>query len=306
MSSTASVVPLIDHHQHLFSPTIVAALSNGADGLEVVTADDVVALLDAAGIRRALLLSVAYMYGKPARSIEDEAAKVRAENDWTAAQAAQHPARLRAFCGFNPLKAYALDEIARCASEPLLRYGIKLHFGNSDVQLDQPAHVEQLGRVFRAANAQRMALVIHLRASISKNRPYGAAQARIFLEELLPLVPDIPVQIAHLAGSGPGYEDPPAAEAIAVFAEAVERGDSRTSRLWFDVATVVDRHISPATAAVVVRRIRQVGVERVLYGSDAALGSNLRPREGWATFRRLPLTPEELAQIASNVAPYFR
>jgi predicted TIM-barrel fold metal-dependent hydrolase len=174
------------------------------------------------------------------------------------------------------------------------------------VQLDQPAHVEQLGRVFRAANAQRMALVIHLRASISKNRPYGAAQARIFLEELLPLVPDIPVQIAHLAGSGPGYEDPPAAEAMAVFAEAAERGDSRTSRLWFDVATVVDRHISPATAAVVVRRIRQVGVERVLYGSDAALGSNLRPREGWATFRRLPLTPEELAQIASNVAPYFR
>jgi hypothetical protein len=39
------------------------------------------------------------------------------------------------FCGFNPLKDYALDELARCAGTPLLRHGIKLHFGNSNVQL---------------------------------------------------------------------------------------------------------------------------------------------------------------------------
>jgi hypothetical protein len=92
---------------------------------------------------------------------------------------------------------------------------------------------------------------------------------------------------------------------MAVFAEAVERGDAQTSQLWFDVATVVDENISAANAELVTRRIRQVGVERVLYGSDAALGDNLRPREGWAAFRQLPLTAEEFAQIRNNVAPYF-
>ena len=150
-----------------------------------------------------------------------------------------------------------------------------------------------------------MAMVIHLRASISKNRPYGATQAHIFLEELLPLAPDVIVQVAHLAGSGPGYDDPAAQAVMAVLAEAVENGDPHTRHLWFDVATVVDPGISPANAALVAQRIRQVGVERVLYGSDAAVGDNLRPREGWAAFRRLPLAENEFEAIAANLAPYF-
>jgi predicted TIM-barrel fold metal-dependent hydrolase len=150
-----------------------------------------------------------------------------------------------------------------------------------------------------------MAIVVHMRASISKQRPYGAAQARVFLEQLLAAAPDIPVQVAHLAGSGPGYDDPPADAAMAVLAEAVERHDPRTRQLWFDVASVADANIAPANAAKVVRRIRQAGVERILYGSDAALGDNLRPREGWAAFRRLPLTDGEFARIAGNLAPYL-
>lgn len=297
--------PVADNHQHLFSPAIAEMLATGSDEPQSITADDVIELLELAGIHRALLLSVAYIYGKPTRTVDDEYAKVKAENDWTGTQAAQYPERLRAFCSFNPLKEYALDELARCARDPNLRHGIKLHFGNSDVQLDNPAHVEQLSRVFQAANENRMGIVVHLRPSISQKRLYGPEQARVFLEQLLPLAPQIPVQVAHLAAAGPGYDDPPSAGAMAVLAAAVEQRDPRTSQLWFDVATIADLHISPANAALAARLIRQVGVERVLYGSDAALGDNLRPREGWAAFRRLPLTEEEFAQIASNVTPHL-
>lgn len=305
--AAGQVAPVADHHQHLLSPAIVALLATGSGGgPQAITARDVVALLDSAGIRRALVLSVAYLYGSPARTVDSEYAKVRAENDWTADQAAQFPDRLRAFCGFNPLKEYALEELARCSRDPRLRQGIKLHFGNSDVQLDNPAHVEQLRRVFRAANDHRMAVVVHLRASISRKRPYGAAQAHIFLDQVLPVAPDIPVQVAHLAGSGPGYDDPPADSAMAVLAEAVQNHDPRTRRLWFDVTTIADTGISAANAALAVKRIRQVGVERILYGSDAAAGGNLRPREGWAAFHRLPLTDREFETIARNVAPYLR
>jgi predicted TIM-barrel fold metal-dependent hydrolase len=269
-------------------------------------ARDVIALLDSAGIQKAVLLSAAYLYGSPARQVEDEFAKVRAENDWTAAQAAEYPDRLVAFCSFNPLEEYALAELTRCSRQPGLRRGIKLHLGNSDVQLENPAHVAQLRRVFQAANQHRMAIVVHLRASVARKRPYGTRQAQIFLEQLLPAAADIPVQVAHLAGTGPGYDDPPADSAMAVLAAAVEKHDLRTRRLWFDVTTVVDDAITPVTAALVVRRIRQVGVGRILYGSDAALGNNLRPKEGWAAFRRLPLTKAELGTIAGNVAPYLR
>jgi uncharacterized protein len=246
------------------------------------------------------------MYGSPSRKVEDEYAKVRAENDWTAAQAAEYPGRLIAFCSFNPLKEYALEELSRCAGKPGLNRGIKLHLGNSDVQLDNPEHVKRLRQVFRAANRHRMAIVVHMRASISKKRPYGAAQGRVFLEQLLPEAPDVPVQVAHLAGTGPGYDDPPADSAMAVLAEAVQRKDPRARRLWFDVAGIVDSTVTQAQAALMVRRIRQAGIERILYGSDAAVTAERRPREGWAAFRRLPLTPDELDRIARNLAPYFR
>gem|GEM_PF-3187954 len=133
----------------------------------------------------------------------------------------------------------------------------------------------------------------------------GAAQAGVFLEELLPAAAAVPVQVAHLADTGPGYDDPPADTAMGVLAEAVERGDPRTDRLWFDVATIAPPAMWPPNAALAARRIRQVGVGRILYGSDAAAGDNARPREGWAAFRRLPLDDDEFARIASNVATHL-
>lgn len=300
----AAPTPIADHHQHLFSKPIVALIAS--DQVSELPAAGLVALLDAAGIQRAAVFSVAYMYGSPKRKVEDEYAKVRAENDWTAAQAALYPTRLRAFCSFNPLKDYALDELKRCAASPGLRHGLKLHFGNADIQLDNPAHVERLKQVFSAANKYKMAIAVHLRASVSLKRPYGAAQAQVFLEQLLPAAPDVPVQVAHLAGTGPGYDDPPSDAVMDVLAKAAGQGDPRTRNLWFDVASVADRDISPANAAKLVQRIRQAGAAKILYGTDSAAGDNLRPRASWEAFRKLPLTAQELEQIASNVAPYLR
>jgi hypothetical protein len=47
-------------------------------------------------------------------------------------------------------------------------------------------------------------------------------------------------------------------------------------------------------------------VDRILYGSDVAVGANLRPRDGWAAFQRLPLREDEFTGIPRNVAPYLR
>jgi predicted TIM-barrel fold metal-dependent hydrolase len=298
--------PVADHHQHLFSPTI-AELGK----INPITAKDVIALLDEAGIKRGVLLSVAYMYGRPGREPQNEYEKVKEENDWVGAQAALYPKRLIAFCGFNPLKDYALEEIARCAKNPNTRRGIKLHFGNSDVQLEKPEHIEKLKAVFRAANANRMAIVVHMRASISLDRPYGAEQVRAFLEHLLPLATDIPVQVAHLAGSGPGFNDPKQDAALDAFVAAIDVRSPQTTirnlrNLWFDLTSNIHPSNSPERAAVALKRIRQLGANRILYGSDAALGGNQRPREAWAEISKLGLTPDELKTIANNRAPYMK
>ena len=302
----AQAVPLADHHEHLFSPAIAALISPAppAEPVKPITASDVVALLDAAGIRRALVLSVAYMFGSPNRTVENEYEKVKAENDWTSAEVARYPDRLRCFCSFNPLRDYALAELARCAKDRQLRRGVKLHFGNSVVDYHDPEHVARVRWVFRAANDYRMPIVVHMRASISRQMRYGRDEARIFLQEILPAAPDVPVQIAHLAGAG-GYADPLVDQALAVFVEAIQKRDRRAKRLYFDVTTVVTPNITAEQAQLVATRVRELGVERILYGSDAASGGN-PPREGWAAFRKLPLSDREFKTIAGNVPPYMR
>ena len=298
--------PKVDHHQHVGSPEMVVFQGWASQGITAVTAQDVIKLFDAAGIKRGVLLSTAYAYGRPGREPKDEYTRVKAENDWVGAQAALYPDRLIAFCGFNPLKDYAVEEIGRCAKEPRLKRGIKLHFGNSDVQPENPQHLEKLKAVFRAANANRMAIVVHSRASISLDRPYGAEQARLFLEQLMPLAPNITVQIAHLAGSGPGYNDPKADAALEVYIDAIAKHDPRTKNLWFDLTTSAYSANSPERSALLAKRIRAIGVKRVLYGTDVTIGPNLSPRDSWGEVCRLELSDKEIRTIAQNKAPYLR
>jgi len=300
--------PYADHHQHLFSPSMAEFQK-----IAPITAKDVISLLDAARIKKGVVLSTAYSYGRPGREPQNEYEKVKEENDWIAAQAAEYPKRMVAFCSFNPLKDYALTELERCAKNPITRRGIKMHFGNSDVQMENPEQIEKLKAVFRVANAHRMSMVIHMRASISKERPYGPEQARAFLENLLPLATNITVQIAHLGSAGPGYDDPK----IDAFMDAMIEGLNPSiqnpkpkiqnrENLWFDITTVAHPGNPPERSAMVAKRIRQIGVNRILYGTDAALGDNLRPRESWAELSKIGLTKNEIKTIAKNKAPYLK
>ena len=296
----APLVPAGDFHQHLFGP--------GTQQLNPqfprITARELIAYLDSAGIRRSLLLSIAYQFSNPNRPpVADEYEHVKAENDWTADQAALYPDRLRAFCSVNPLKDYALEEIERCSSDPRLRRGLKLHFGNSDVQLEVPEHLARVQRVFRAANAHGMAIVVHMHPSVTMHRPYGTEYARIFLTQLLPAAADVPVQIAHLTSSG-RFDEPAVSEAIDVFAKAIKEHDRRVSKLYFDMSGLSGMG-TPAIATQIAERIRQLGVHRILFGSDGAVGGN-SPLASWRNFQKVPLTREEFAIIAQNVPAYMK
>jgi uncharacterized protein len=73
--------------------------------VQPITAERLVAELDAAGTRVGVVLSVAYWFGNPRLApVDNEYAKVRAENDWTTQQARRFPDRLVPFSGVNPSK----------------------------------------------------------------------------------------------------------------------------------------------------------------------------------------------------------
>jgi len=305
-SSVGQSAPLADHHQHLFSPELAALMSTTPPiaPAKPRTAADLIEQLDAAGIRRAVVLSTAYIFEQPSRKADAAAEKLRRDNDWTSEQVARFPDRLIGFCSVNPLKDYALDELARCAKDPNLHRGLKLHFGNSVVDYHNPGHIEQVRRVFRAANEYRMTIVVHMRASVTEKLPYGRDEALIFLNELMPAAPDVVVQVAHLAGAG-SWQDEGTRQSFEVFADAVAKRDPRTRRLYFDV-TALGPSPTPDTAQRWAALIRQLGTGRVVFGSDAAV-PNATPGQAWTALRKLlPLTDDEFAAIAANVPPYMQ
>ncbi len=264
---------------------------------EPSTADQLVAQLDDAGIQRAVVLSVAYQWGSPFNAGHNEYEKVVAENDYIARQVNRYPKRLVGFCSFNPLKGYALEELLRCQKTLHLK-GLKLHFGNSRVDIRKQEHLDKVCQVLQATNKLGMPIVVHLWTNPAYETE-GGQYAKIFLEEILPEIPDVTIQIAHMAGGGRSTDS-----ALAVFADAIAAGDKRTKNLFFDVATLTAGQSKEGLRKDAMR-IRQIGLKRILYGTDTS-PPNPTPRLSWANFKGLmPLTPEEIKTIAENIAPYL-
>lgn len=273
-----------------------------------LTADGLIKDLDESGIKRGLVLSVAYWLGGPGAKntkrmteAKDEATAVQGENDWTAQQVARYPDRLVLACGVNPLKDYAVPELERCA-KTLKAKAMKLNFGDSGVSFENPEHLEKVAKFFKAANDNRIAIIVHL----EPGRFYGPKEVELFLNRIASQAPDITIQIAHLAGNGPGISSP---EALAAFAEARAANNPRTKNLYFDFAGLVYKDMSTKEAELMVSRMRQIGLNDILYASDSAPGGVGNPPtiEHWTlTRRKLSLTDDELKTIAGNVAPYIR
>lgn len=177
--------------------------------------------------------------------------------------------------------------------------GVKLHLGNSGVDVRIAAHAERVRAVFRAANERGLAILVHLWTNASYESE-GRAHAEQVLTQLLPAAPDVPVQIAHMAGGGRSTD-----AALAVFAEAIAAGDPRTKNVYFDVATLTSGQSDEGLRRD-AERMRQIGFDRILYGTDT-VPPNPPALRSWGMFRALmPLTEIEHGAIARNVTPYLR
>lgn len=288
-----------DHHVHVHSPAILAFLPDYCSSLgrisacpEVftrsLTVDDLLTDMDAAGVQRAWLMSTAYLAESPmmvpARS--DAADLIRAANDFTVGLARSHPGRLSAFIGVNPLTPTALPEIARWADDPFAA-GVKLHLTNSDVDLRDPADVEALAAVFRAAAAGDKTVMIHMRTQAVD---YGAQDVRVFLAQVLPQAQGAPVMIAHSGGWG-GLDGNTWA-AMTAFADVLEQNPVAGRGLYFDLAQVFDVGTSDEDLARLVALMRRIGIERFVVGSDWPFSG---PLDGYlnGAFTRLPLSDVE-------------
>ncbi len=324
---TGPRVASADHHMHIQSAEAALNLDRAREAVEpppegetldpspTFGAADAIAALDAAGLEGGVLLSNAYMFAMPDVEVTDELAKVLAENDYVAEQAALFPERLVGLCSVNPLADYALDEIERCGQDSRLT-GLKLHLANSDVDLRNDEHVEVLAEVFRRLGELRMPVLIHMR---TRNPEYGPVDVNIFIERVLSQAPELPIQIAHMAGWG-GY-DAATDAALAAFVEAFDQGTLARERFSFGLGAVV---FQPEAAdndqrAERVRqsnqnlasRLRELGLDLVVYATDwPAWPPGSEPRTAIERNLELirsalPLSEEELERVLANVGVLF-
>ena len=256
-------------------------------------AERLVELLDAAGIRRAVVLSVGYWFQSPDyRGRRSGARRARGER-WTADQAARYPDRLIAFCSLDPVSDAALGLRKECVDDGRFK-GLKLHFGNNNGRSRRSRAGRTRARRVRGRQRRTaLAIVVHAR----NNDGYGAREAHIVIDELLPAAPDVTVQMAHLWGGGAF-----APEALAVYAEAVAAKHPATRRSSFSTRAIsrIRRDLSRT-----IRTDRPAHAPdrtgRIVYGSDGAFEGHPDAKASWLSFRKaLPLTDDEFATIAAN------
>jgi predicted TIM-barrel fold metal-dependent hydrolase len=309
------IPPKADHHVHLFSPAAgqimrrnINRIAKKQDAAKqdplVKTASDLIAVLDEAGIKQAVALSAAYLFGASADdqtgADPDEYLNVQQENDWLLQQVKPYAGRLVGFCSEDPLKDYAVREIKRCASIGLS--GLKLHFTASNVDLQNPRHIERLKAVFSAADAVKFPILVHL--PNCRQQTYGAGMARNFIEKVLPSAPNVIVQVAHMAGECPGGYDS-MNDALQAFLQAFASGRLARKNIYFDLSGVAASGFGgQENLTELIKRIHEIGLQHILFATDwpapVSAGYQKQLRQ------HLGLELSELQEIFNNTAPYLK
>jgi predicted TIM-barrel fold metal-dependent hydrolase len=309
--------PIVDHHMHIFSPEAARVLKISCARVGPVkcppeiskspsTGREAVQALNNAGIQTGVLLSTGYFFGSPtlADLKLDVRAKTRAENTFVVDQAQGQCGRLIAFISVNPLSSNALDEIAYWGRKGGAT-GLKLHLGNSHFDFRSPEEVRKLAAIFRLATQLHFAIVVHLETPASD---FGARDIHIFLTEVAPFAPSVPIQVAHAGGGGGA--DTHTLSALGEFADAFEHDPQGARNIFFDLAMVPDEMSNTAKLAASADNIaklkalmERIGLKRFILASDWTYP--LKLEKYYADEKgALNFSEDDWRLLVSNVAPY--
>jgi hypothetical protein len=80
----------------------------------------------------------------------------------------------------------------------------------------------------------------------------------------------------------------------------------RVANLYFDICGVAGIGQWKKKRGLIAERIRQIGISRIVWGSDGAFGAGMTPAQAMKAYQELPLTTKEFHKIDSNLTPYMR
>ncbi len=299
-----TTIHVFDHHVHLLSPRLVEKWK--ALGVPFSKPDyaysDIDSIMKFNRADGMFLVSMAYLYATPDFTDSLELRNVREENDYVIGLAERHPERLHAFCGLNPLRTYAEDELRRCRGAGAA--GLKLHFASSDVSLENPAHLVRVRSIVSAATGLGMPVLLHLD---NQRETFGAGDARILIDSVIIPTPGLELFLAHCGTSG-GYTYK-TRMILGLFTDSLKTNRVLGGhRIWFDISAVGLTEpaeqvppLTPEDFADLSGQLLSLGPDRIVFGTDYPVFNTtayLSTLEDNTT-----LTPGELRKIAWNAVP---
>jgi len=261
-----------------------------------VSAIYAIGALDEARVAKGVILSGAYLYGLSSLHLKpgDLAVKTRKENEFTAAQVAQYPERLVGFLSVDPLADSAVNELRHWHGSKQL-VGLKLHFFASAVDIRNARQRAQVANVINVAAAAGLPMVIHVGGG-----NFNAADAELFIRDILPSAGSSWIQIAH-AGGGLPQRDGNSAEVLRAFADHIVRDDPLTRHVLFDLSYLPLPNETAQSTAALTEQIRRIGIQRFLFGSDF---NERTPLEQIKEIDKLGLSRDEWQILQQNCAPW--
>ncbi len=260
----------IDVHLHAFS---------GKSWGKRVTGPDIIRELDAAGIDRGIVISAGYFGGFRSLVFGRSRKKVELENDYIAELVKAHPSRLAGACGVHPFDEWAEAELLRCAKELDFR-AVKVHPNAQRIDIMDEEQRSKLQGFLARAGQLNMVVLMHA---------YGKPlEFNKELYRMAATMPETAFVFLHAFGS----------DLTAMVREVSQGRLPKPANIFIDISgTVQEAKGQKALASA----IRELGVDRILFGSDFPV---FKPAAGLEVLRKLPLTPREIERILSNAGPF--
>ncbi len=291
-----------DHHVHLMSPRLIKYFKDV--GIPFSRPDaaysDIDTIIKKSKTNQMTLISMAYLFGHPEfGKLENEYETVKAENDYVLKAREKSPKNIKAFCGVNPLKDYALDEVKRCRK--LKIDGIKIHSNANQLYLTEPAHLAKIKPIYKYAAENNLPILLHFDNSHPK---FGEPDIKLFVDKILTDINPATFHIAHFGTSG-GF-NAKTKRVIDAFIKQFETNPNiKKHEIMFDISAVaLDKNsegvpkLTDEQFAELAVYARKIGFDKIVFGTDYPLYSAEEYLNILKT--RVKLTDKEIEMILKN------
>jgi predicted TIM-barrel fold metal-dependent hydrolase len=265
-----------DNHVHIMSPTLIEYWKQL--GIPFSKTESNYSNIDTILIKNQAqtinLIGMGYVYGNPEYyQGTDRKEKMMAENDYLFQEAAKYSKAVIPYFAIDPLKDYALNEIARCYAINK-KSGLKLHFNTSQVYLTEPEHLEKIKIVFAKAASMELPILLHFDNWHPK---FGKPDIEILVDSILTDIQPLDLQIAHFGTSG-GFNDKTKTFIDAFVELRKQNRISNKHKIKFDISAVaLDKDsegvpkLSDEEFTILREYINKIGLENIVFGTDYPL-----------------------------------